>query len=173
MRREKKHTHTHERERERSVYLGTSVVSRNENEWGSSPRWVPTADSILNFTWFDSAPYFDSHWDDMLTHSLIGLLQTRLFAFLGCSHTHIHTLTHIHAYTELNLSDSSFSTKANGHILKGGTESWTANCSLMHFDPLILHWPGSESLLANKLYFLTTREGSAGLTLSVNFHSYF
>lgn len=72
-------------------------------------------------------------------------------------------------HAELDLFDSYFSTKTNGHILHGGTKSWAANwiSSLMHFDPLILHWPGSESLLANKFYLINTEEGSAGLTLTV------
>lgn len=41
----------------------------------------------------------------------------------------------------------------------------------MHFDLLILHWPGSELLLANKFYLLNTEEGSAGLTPTLHSHS--
>lgn len=39
----------------------------------------------------------------------------------------------------------------------------------MHFDPLILHWPGSELLLANKFYLLNTEEGSANSYSSLSF----
>ena len=78
------------------------------------------------------------------------------------THTHTHTHSHMLTHTELDLSESCFSTKTNGHILHGGTKSSTANwiSSLMHFDPLILHWPGSESLLANK--FLSNKYGGGG-----------
>ena len=63
---------THTREKEAFI-LAHRGLSRKENERGSSPRWALTADTILNFTWFDSAPYFHCQRDDMLTPSLIGL----------------------------------------------------------------------------------------------------
>lgn len=60
-----------------------------------------------------------------------------------------------------------FLTKTNGHIFSGETANWIY--SLVHFDPLILHWPGSELLVANKFYLLNTEEGSANSYSSLSF----
>ena len=94
-----------------------------ETSGGRSPRWAMTANTILNFTWFDSAPYLQSlRWYDYWDLTAKTLCLFRLF-----THKHTHIRTH-------KLSESSIFTKANGHILYAGTKSWTAVwCTLIRW----------------------------------------